>query len=204
MPVPLAHVTWVSSRLWCCAAGCPVPRTPTVTLVDLAALDRPPLLDADGLHLEPLRVDHAQEMAAVLDDSRLHTWTGGEPATVEQLRSRYARQVRGRSEDGRQAWLNWVARSADGAALGYVQATVEAGDDGPVAHLAWVVGVPHQGAGVATRAAAPVLAWLRSCGVSRFVADVHPGHAASRGVASALGMQETGEVVDGEDRWATG
>lgn len=176
-----------------------------MTVVDLAALNPPPALDADGLRLEPLHVDHAEEMATVLDDTRLHTWTGGGPATVEQLRARYARQVRGRSEDGRQAWLNWVVRSTrDGAALGYVQATVEVGDDRPVAHLAWVVGVPHQGAGVGRRAAAPMLAWLRSKGVSRFVADVHPSHAASRAIVRALGMRETGEVVDGEDRWAMG
>lgn len=179
-------------------------RPGSVAAAHRAALNPLPVLEADGLRLEPLRVDHAEEMAAALDDTRLHTWIGGGPATVEQLRTRYARQVRGRSEDGRQAWLSWVVRSArDGAALRYVQATVEVGDDGPVAHLAWVVGAPHQGAGVGRRAAAPVMAWLRSTGVSCFVADVHPDHAASQAVARALGMRETGEVVDGEDRWAT-
>lgn len=171
--------------------------------MDLAALDAPPALDADGIVLEPLRVDHAPEMTAVLDDTRLHRWVGGGPATVEQLHARYARQVRGRSADGRQAWLNWVVRSTDGAALGYVQATVEAGDGTATAHVAWVVGIPHQGAGAATRAAASMVGWLRSCGVERFVADVHPGNVPSRAVARALGMRESGEVVDGEDRWST-
>lgn len=176
-----------------------------MTPVDLAALHPAPVLTVDGLSLEPLRVDHAEEMAVVLDDTRLHTFTGGRPAGVEQLRARYARQVRGRSADGRQAWLNWVLRSTeDGGALGYVQATIDAADVAPTARLAWVVGVPHQGAGVARRAAAPVVAWLRSKGVGRFVADVHPGNTASRAVTRALGMQESGEVVDGEGRWSMG
>ena len=79
---------------------------------------------------------------------------------------------------------------------------VRSADDGaPVAHLAWVVGVPHQGAGVATRAAASMVAWLRSRGVEHLVADVHPDHAASQAVARSLGLVRSGEVVDGEERW---
>ena len=193
---------------------------PTVDeVVDLAALHPAPVLAADGLRLEPLRVGHAEEMASVLDDARLHTWIGGSPAGVERLRAQYAVQTRGRSADGRQVWLNWVVRSTDdGAALGYVQATVDLGPapaegtgaggddeeaDAPVAHVAWVVGVPHQGAGVATRAAAAMVAWLRSRGVERFVADVHPGNAASQAVARSLGLVASDEVVDGEVRWVS-
>ena len=33
--------------------------------------------------LEPLRVEHATELAAVLDDPRLHEFTGGEPPTLD-------------------------------------------------------------------------------------------------------------------------
>ena len=185
--------------------------------MDLSALRPAPVLDTDRLRLEPLAVGHAEEMASVLDDARLHTYTGGEPLDLGRLRAQYAVQTRGRSEDGRQAWLNWVLRSTrDGAALGYVQATVDLGadpaactaEDGvgadePVAHLAWVVGVAHQGAGVATRAAAAMVGWLRSRGVERFVADVHPDHAASQAVARSVGLVESDEVVDGEVRWVS-
>ena len=50
----------------------------------------PPRLD-----LEPLRVDHAAEAVQAFDDDRLHTFTGGRPATEDELRDRYTRQAAG-------------------------------------------------------------------------------------------------------------
>ena len=46
--------------------------------------------------LEPLAVDHADELAPVADPP-LHAFTGGAPATAGELRDRYARQAAGRS-----------------------------------------------------------------------------------------------------------
>jgi len=43
-----------------------------------------PRLEGDRLVLEPLRVEHAQEMAVVLDDMALHTFTSGEPAKFRE------------------------------------------------------------------------------------------------------------------------
>ncbi|HEX6920146.1 MAG TPA: GNAT family N-acetyltransferase, partial [Actinomycetes bacterium] len=40
----------------------------------------PPPLGTRRLTLEPLRVEHADELAPVLDDRGLHTYTGGAPA----------------------------------------------------------------------------------------------------------------------------
>jgi hypothetical protein len=37
-----------------------------------------PVLSTERLLLEPLRVEHAEEMAPLLDDRRLHAFTGGE------------------------------------------------------------------------------------------------------------------------------
>ena len=48
-----------------------------------------PTLRTARLSLEPLRVDHAEEMAPLLDDARLFDYTGGSPMTLEELRSRY-------------------------------------------------------------------------------------------------------------------
>jgi RimJ/RimL family protein N-acetyltransferase len=155
-------------------------------------------LGGPRLTLEPLRVDHADEMLALLDDAALHTFTGGEPATLAQLRDRYRRQVVGRSPDGTQRWLNWVVRRrADGQAVGTVQATVT----GAEAEVAWVVVSAYQGRGLAREAASTMVAWLREQGVTTVVAHVHPDHVASARVAAALGMAATGTVVDGEIRW---
>lgn len=66
------------------------------------------MLYGQRVRLEPLRVEHADELMPVLDDSSLHTFVGGEPADLAQLRARYTRQVVGRSPDGAQRWLNWL------------------------------------------------------------------------------------------------
>ena len=52
-------------------------------------------LRAPSVTLEPLTVEHAEAMAAVLADPALYAVTGGEPPTTEELRARYARQVLG-------------------------------------------------------------------------------------------------------------
>lgn len=172
-------------------------------MVDLADLPPAAVVVGAAIVLEPLRVAHADELGPLLDDVRLHWFTGGSPATVPQLRARYERQVVGRSPDGAQVWWNWVVRArADGQPLGYVQATGGLVEGVLTAHLAWVVAVPHQGTGAATAGAGLMVTWLRERGVRRLVADIHPEHGASQAVASALGMTETDELVDGEVRWA--
>lgn len=156
------------------------------------------------LLLEPLRVEHTLEMARLLDDGSLHRFTGGVPATLAELRDRYARQVAGRSPDGRQRWLNWIVRQrSSGAAAGFVQATIT-GEAQCTAELAWTIGTAFQRQGYAREAAAEVLAWLRVRGVRVFVARIHPEHDASIGVARALGLVATDEVIDGEIRWVCG
>ncbi|WP_240649508.1 GNAT family N-acetyltransferase [Streptomyces sp. Z26] len=174
-------------------------------------------LSTPRLLLEPLRVEHAREAAPVLDDVRLHTWTGGGPATPALLRDRYARLVAGRSPDGTRGWLNWMLRLRErepgahpppppyGPLVGTVQATLHRPADGGLeAALAWVVAVDHQGRGYARESALAMAARLREEGVTRLTAYVHPDHHASAGVARALGLTASGTVVDGEVRWSDG
>jgi RimJ/RimL family protein N-acetyltransferase len=160
------------------------------------------LLETERLVLEPLRVDHAVEMAPLLDDERLHEFTGGAPATLRELHERYATLVAGWSSDESEGWLNWIVRlRGSGAAAGYVQATLTREHEQLVAAIAWVIGVPYQGHGYAREAAEAMVEWLRGSGVATFVAYVHPDHRASIGVARRLAMTATDEVVDGETRW---
>jgi RimJ/RimL family protein N-acetyltransferase len=159
------------------------------------------VIETARLVLEPLRVDHATEMAPLLDDEALHAYIGGHPLTVEQLRDRYERQVAGRSADGEQGWLNWIVRDRDsGAAVGTVQATMwRAGRT--AAEVAWVIATRHQGQGYAGEAAAAMAGWLRGNGADLLIAHVHPDHRASIRVAERLGLT-AGEVRDdGEVRW---
>ncbi|MFG3511739.1 MULTISPECIES: GNAT family N-acetyltransferase [Streptomyces] len=159
----------------------------------------PQPLRSGRLDLVPLRVEHAREMAAVLSDPALHTFIGGSPSTPEALRARYERLVAG-SPDPARTWWNWVLALRDtGALAGTVQATLA--EEGRFAEIAWVVGTPWQGRGLATEAARTLVDGLRAQGVRTVVAHIHPEHHASAAVAAAAGLTPTGEELDGEVRW---
>jgi RimJ/RimL family protein N-acetyltransferase len=165
------------------------------------------LLDAVPLQtlrltLAPLRVDHAEEMTPLLADASLYTFTGGQPPTLDELRARYERQATGRSPDGAESWLNWIVRRRDdGQALGFVQAAVAVDPPPVTAVLAWVLAVRFQGQGYAREAVGGLVAWLDGVGVQRVAAYIHPEHAASMGVARALGLEPTRERVHSEVAW---
>jgi RimJ/RimL family protein N-acetyltransferase len=157
----------------------------------------------ERLDLEPLGVAHAAELAPLLDDTRLHEFTGGAPLSTAALAARYARLAERRSPGGEQLWGNWVMRlSGTGAAVGTIQATLPAG--GPAAgpaEVAWVVAPAAQGRGYAKEAASSLVGRLSQAGWT-VIAHIHPGHLASQQVARAAGLTPTGDVRDdGEVRW---
>jgi RimJ/RimL family protein N-acetyltransferase len=155
------------------------------------------LIRTARLDLVPLSVAHAEEMATVLSSPALHTFTGGAPLTPAALRTRYERLVAG-SPDPAVSWLNWVLRlRADSRLAGTVQATVS----GPEAEIAWVVGAPWQGRGLASEAAHGLVSWLEEQAVPTVAAHIHPDHRASAAVATAAGLTPTDQWQDGEIRW---
>ena len=159
-------------------------------------------LRTERLDLEPLRVEHATEMAPLLDDPTLHTFIGGSPPSAEELREQYERQAVGHSPDGSEIWLNWIVRRRkNGLAVGTVQATVTEHPGRLSADVAWVTGSVHQRHGYAREAVSAMVDWLRGQGVAMVVAYVHPEHAASIAVAQSIGLRAMSEVVDGEIRW---
>jgi len=139
-------------------------------------------------------------MAGVLADAALYAYTGGRPPSPNDLRARYRHQVLGRSPDGGEAWCNWIVRTREpDEAVGYVQATIK--DDGRMADIAWVIGVPWQRRGFATEAARAMVAWLEERGVVTVTAHVHPAHVASERVAEGAGLVATDIVEGGERVW---
>nr|WP_093627035.1 GNAT family N-acetyltransferase [Streptomyces sp. 3213.3] len=76
-----------------------------------------------------------------------------------------------------------------------------AGSAGPVAEIAWAVGAPWQGRGLATEAAKGLVSWLGEHPVPTIVAHIHPDHRASAAVATAVGLTPTEQWQDGEIRW---
>jgi RimJ/RimL family protein N-acetyltransferase len=157
-------------------------------------------ISTSRLELQPLRVEHADEMATVLADPDLYTYIGGSAPSVEALRARYERQVAG-SGDPDVSWCNWVIQlRGSGDLAGTVQATISTGD-APVAEVAWVVGTAWQGQGIASEAARALVTWLGQQSVRTVIAHIHPGHQASAAVAAAAGLAPTDESQDGETRW---
>jgi RimJ/RimL family protein N-acetyltransferase len=153
------------------------------------------------LDLLPLRIEHAEEMAAVLSDPALHTFIGGTPDSPQALHAHYRRLTAG-SPDPAVSWLNWVIRLRDSSCLtGTVQATVGPSCQGPVAEIAWVVGITWQRKGIAGEAARGLIAWLGRQPVQHVIAHIHPGHRASAAVATTAGLTPTDEWHEGEIRW---
>jgi RimJ/RimL family protein N-acetyltransferase len=158
-------------------------------------------IETRRLTLEPLRIEHADEMVSLLRDESLYEFTGGRPKTLEELRQTYTRQVAGRSPDGLHGWLNWIARDSAGSAVGSVQATLHQRDGPMTADVAWVIGSGHQGRGYAKESANGMLGWLREQNVRSFAAHIYPGHEASIAIARYLGFRPTRRVVRGEVVW---
>lgn len=153
--------------------------------------------DTARLSMLPLQVEYAGEMAKVLSDPDLYTFTGGEPPTADALEARYRRQLAGPGRP-EEHWLNWVIRHND-ELVGYVQATVT----GSTAEIAWVIGTDWQGHGYAKEAARGLVTWLHAQGIQRIIAHVHPDHSASAAVAAVAGLTRTAQLDDGEYLWST-
>ena len=153
------------------------------------------------LRLDPLTVGDAAAMAEVLADPSIHRYTFDSPPSVEELRRRYRAQEAGPPPPSTEVWGNWAVRMPDGAAIGFVQVTVD--PPASTATLAWVIGTARQGSGYATEATRALISALRGAGIRRLVAFVHPRNVASRRVAQKLGlaMPAPHRPFDGEDEW---
>jgi RimJ/RimL family protein N-acetyltransferase len=162
-------------------------------------LDVRSVLHSPRLRLTPLGPQDADELFSLLDDTRLHSFTGGSPLSLEDLRARYAALTSRHSPDGRELWLNWIVRRLeDGAAVGQMEATIA----GRTAWVAWVVGSRWQSRGYASEAAITIVEWLfEQPEVEVVTAHIYPGHAASERVAINAGLTVTEDVVDGERVW---
>lgn len=146
-----------------------------------------PSLDAPPLRLEPVSVEHADEMHAVLSDPSIYEFLDeDEPPTLEWLRSAYERRAKGESPEGDELWFNWMIRGDDGRLIGYLQATVESPE---VCWIAYVLTAEGRGQGHATRAVAAMVDYLRSTqAVQRLLASVEQGNVRSIALLTRLGF----------------
>ena len=147
--------------------------------------------------LAPLRASDAEELVGLLAESDLRVWLRARD--VDQLRDRFHGWEVRRSPDGREAWLNWIVRSADdGRAVGWAQATVAEG----AAQVAYAVLPAERGQGFATAALMAMMDVLRDeLGVVFFEAHIDEANVGSQKVAAAAGLKRTDRTVRGESVW---
>lgn len=142
------------------------------------------------LRLVPILARDAENMHRGLQAVSLYRFIPGEPpASVEDLRSRYARLESGRSPDGRERWYNWIVRNAasDNHA-GFVQATIGA-EDGSICSLAYVLFEEDWGRGFAREAVGAVIEHLsRALKCSKFRALIDTRNARSISLVESLGF----------------
>ena len=150
------------------------------------------------LELVPVVADDAEELTDVFGDQRLYAFLASHPTTTEELRAQFGRLAAARVVDkAGTAQRNWtVRRRSDGRAVGMLQAAFS--NQGRAAEIAWAVGVPWQGQGIASEAAPAVVGWLERRRVSIITAHIHPDHHASAKVATRAGLRPTGEYRDHE------
>ena len=86
------------------------------------------------LTLEPQVAAHAEDMFAVLSDPAIYTYENAPPASVDWLRTRFAKLESRRSGDASEQWLNWVIRIPGPGLIGHVQATIHSDRSAGIAY----------------------------------------------------------------------
>lgn len=160
-------------------------------------------VEPDGLQLEVQRAAHAVEMYPLLRDPVLWEFIDRGPPTDEKaLQDRFQRLEHRSSPDGKEAWLNWIVRRADGVAVGYVEATVHCDQPAEPAEIAFVLGRNYWGRGYAFAATRLMIAELIARhGVTRMVASVDPRNVRSINLMRRLGFSprekrsESGDLI---------
>jgi RimJ/RimL family protein N-acetyltransferase len=126
-----------------------------------------------------------------LRDPSLYAYhTDEPPRDVASLRARYARLATGHSTDEFAHWLNWIiVRRDDGAAAGYVQATIE--KKMASAEIGYLVLPAQQRRGLGAEAVGATVRHLLAAGVGKLHAVVDARNAASIAVIERLGFTRT-------------
>ncbi|MGZ3687107.1 MAG: GNAT family N-acetyltransferase [Bdellovibrionota bacterium] len=154
----------------------------------------PPIPDEDELRLEtprlllePVTEAHAEELVALFADPELHHFVPFEAPTLETQKERCSRWSKRRSVDGKEIWLNWLAREKKtGAVVAHFQVGFKAD---LIATIGYVVGRAFQKKGMATEGLENIFLFLRDrLGIKEVKAWTDTRNEASHRLARKLGM----------------
>lgn len=162
----------------------------------LSALNAP--LATQRLRLEPLTAAHADAMFVPLQDDAIYRWISAPvSSSVQALRERWARNESRVSPDGREAWLNWaVQRVSDGVYVGKIDVSID--EASTATNVGYIFFPAFWGQGLATEAVVAVVDHLIGVGVTRLVATVTAGNAASARVLTKAGFAFTRVIPEND------
>ncbi len=149
------------------------------------------------LLLEPIVENHAAELWELFSDDNLHTFTPYIQLTMEEQRKTCSRWATRRSPDGKELWLNWLARDiSTRLSVGHFQAGLT--EDG-AGSIGYVVARNFQDKGYATEALKTIFEYLQNSLMAKEVkAWSDTRNLASHRVANKLGMVQT-ELIKNAD-----
>ncbi len=170
---------------------------PALFPADRAVVLNAPIATA-RLQLEPLVAAHADELYTLLQDDAIYRWISStKPNSVAELRTRWERNATRVSPDGREAWLAWaVRRTSDGVVIGKLDANIQ--PDFVASNVGYVFGAPFWGKGLASEAVTALTQHLMGQGVTRLVATVTVGNAASGRVLVKAGFTNARVLSDND------
>lgn len=147
-----------------------------------------PQLQTARLDLEPVRIEHADEIWLQLDDDRMWRYFPAQrPQTPDDLRGLYEKWSRG-SQNQTEVWHNWLCRERTGGVLvASMQATVLV--QARVFYIAYAVYPLHQRKGYAGEAVRAVIDYVkRAYDVDRAFAEMDTRNEPSYRLAESLGF----------------
>jgi len=143
------------------------------------------VLTTTRLQLRAFRHDDAADLHVLLSDPRTNTIGSGPFTLLSQTDQWIRNRVTVQEEHG----LCWYAlRRRDTGELVGNCGMLRGRSSYAEPEIGYMIGVAHQGQGLASEAARAVLAECRACGITRVRATIRPHNTASRHIAARLGM----------------
>jgi [ribosomal protein S5]-alanine N-acetyltransferase len=162
-------------------------------------------LATERLILEPLEVAHAEKLYAGLSDVALYKFIPNDPLSLDELKEKYHRILRGPRDNNIELWRNWAVRlevagdldsADDNEYIGMIETSVFPNDH---AYLAYFMFASHHRQGYAHEACATVLRHVRETySIKRVVAEMDVRNTASWRLAESLGFIRTGNKLNAD------
>ena len=133
-----------------------------------------------------------------LQDPHVYTYLPEDPPSLEALQRRYDFLEGGRSPDGQEQWLNWVAfeRGAE-RAVGTFQATLT---DGAPGAIAYIIFTSHQRSGYGREMVSAMLDHLfRMNPIPSVYAEIDTRNQASIRLVESLGMTRVKTTIGADE-----